>query len=85
MPNASEIMTSPRPKFVTFDCYGTLICLERAPAARRVDGERLSPEAIYDRHITNKVFVNRGAEPPNPYSQHHEIKGIGGLAGLVGL
>jgi 2-haloacid dehalogenase len=39
----------------------------------------------YDMHITNKAFVNRGHEPPNPYYQYHEIKDIGGLAGLVGL
>lgn len=39
----------------------------------------------YDMHITNKVFVNRGHEPPNPYYRYHEIKDISGLAGLVGL
>jgi 2-haloacid dehalogenase len=35
-----------RPKFITFDCYGTLIDFEMAPAARRVYGARLSPEAM---------------------------------------
>ncbi len=39
----------------------------------------------YDMGITNKAFVNRGHEPPNPAFQYHEIKDIGGLPGLVGL
>lgn len=39
----------------------------------------------YDMRITNKAFVNRGHEPPNPAFQYHEIKDIGGLPGLVGL
>ena len=36
-------MSTLRPKFITFDCYGTLIDFEMAPAARRVYGARLSP------------------------------------------
>jgi 2-haloacid dehalogenase len=36
-------MTTWRPKFITFDCYGTLIYFEMGPAARRVYGSRLSP------------------------------------------
>jgi 2-haloacid dehalogenase len=39
-------MTTKRPKFITFDCYGTLIYFEMAPAARRVYGARLSPEVM---------------------------------------
>ena len=39
-------MSSFRPKFITFDCYGTLINFEMAPAARRVYGARLSPEVM---------------------------------------
>jgi 2-haloacid dehalogenase len=39
-----------RPKFVTFDCYGTLTNYDMAGAARRVYGARLSPEAM-DRFI----------------------------------
>lgn len=35
-------MTTWRPKFITFDCYGTLINFEMGPAARRVYGARLS-------------------------------------------
>lgn len=39
----------------------------------------------HDLRITNKVWVNRGHEPANPYYGYHEIKDIGGLPGLLGL
>ena len=39
-------MTQFRPKYVTFDCYGTLTNFDMAGAARRVYSERLSPEAM---------------------------------------
>ncbi len=39
----------------------------------------------HDLRITNKVFVNRGQEPANPYYGYHEIKDIRGLPGLLGL
>jgi 2-haloacid dehalogenase len=39
-------MTGFRPKYVTFDCYGTLIDFEMAPAARRVYSARLAPEVM---------------------------------------
>lgn len=39
-------MAKLRSKYVTFDCYGTLTNYDMAGAARRVYGERLSPEAM---------------------------------------
>ena len=39
----------------------------------------------YDLHIRNKVYVNRGYEPGNPYFEYTEIKGIDELPGVVGL
>jgi len=39
-------MSSFRPKFITFDCYGTLIYFEMAPAARRAYADRLTPEQL---------------------------------------
>lgn len=39
-------MPASRPKYVTFDCYGTLINFDMAGAARRVYGARLSPEGM---------------------------------------
>lgn len=35
-----------RPKFITFDCYGTLTNFDMAGAARRIYGETLSEEAM---------------------------------------
>ncbi|MCF4127805.1 haloacid dehalogenase type II [Methylobacterium sp. SyP6R] len=39
-------MTSFKPKFITFDCYGTLIYFEMAPAARGLYADRVRPEAM---------------------------------------
>ena len=39
-------MSTFRPKYVTFDCYGTLTNFDMAGAVRRVYGERLSPEVM---------------------------------------
>jgi len=39
----------------------------------------------YDLGIRSKVWVNRGHEPPNPYYEYTEVKGIDGLAAAVGL
>jgi 2-haloacid dehalogenase len=39
----------------------------------------------HDMHITNKAFVNRGHEPPNPYCGYREIRDINGLPALLGL
>ncbi len=35
-----------RPKFVTFDCHGTLIFFDMAGAARRIYGEMLTPDQM---------------------------------------
>ncbi len=37
---------SPRPKFITFDCYGTLTHFDMAGAARRIYGDTLSEPAM---------------------------------------
>jgi 2-haloacid dehalogenase len=39
----------------------------------------------HDLGIKNKVWVNRGHEPANPYYGYVEIKDIGGLPGVFGL
>ncbi|WP_062111908.1 haloacid dehalogenase type II [Aureimonas sp. AU40] len=40
------------PKFITFDCYGTLIYFEMAPVARALYADRVAPEAM-DRFIAD--------------------------------
>ena len=39
----------------------------------------------HDIGIVNKVWVNRGHEPANPYYGYTEIKDVSGLPGVVGL
>lgn len=41
--------------------------------------------SAHDLGIKNKVWVNRGHEPANPYYGYKEIKDISGLAAAVGL
>lgn len=41
--------------------------------------------SAHDLGIKNKVWVNRGHEPANPYYGYTEIADISGLAGAVGL
>jgi 2-haloacid dehalogenase len=41
--------------------------------------------SAHDLHIKNKVWVNRGHEPANPYYGYVEIADISGLPGVVGL
>ncbi|MNL75079.1 hypothetical protein D3C87_2008250 [compost metagenome] len=41
--------------------------------------------SAYDLGIKNKVWVNRGHEPGNPFFEYTEIKNIGGLPAVVGL
>lgn len=39
-------MTRLAPKFITFDCYGTLIYFEMAPVARRLYADRVPAERM---------------------------------------
>lgn len=41
--------------------------------------------SAHDLGITNKVWVNRGHEPANPYYGYREIKDISGLPAIFGL
>jgi 2-haloacid dehalogenase len=41
--------------------------------------------SAHDLRIKNKVWVNRGHEPANPYYDYVEIADISGLPGVVGL
>ncbi|SBS32559.1 (S)-2-haloacid dehalogenase 4A [Marinomonas spartinae] len=45
-------MTTLNPKYITFDCYGTLVYFEMAPTARRVFKDRIS-EADMDQFIAD--------------------------------
>lgn len=41
--------------------------------------------SAHDLGITNKVWVNRGHEPPTPFYGYAEVADIGGLPALLGL
>lgn len=41
--------------------------------------------SAHDLGIKNKIWVNRGHEPANPYYEYTEIKDISGLAAAIGL
>jgi 2-haloacid dehalogenase len=41
--------------------------------------------SAYDLGIKNKVWVNRGHEPANPFFEYTEVKDTRGLASVVGL
>ncbi len=41
--------------------------------------------SAYGLNIRNKVYVNRGYEPTAPGYEYHEISGIDGLPGILGL
>lgn len=40
-----------RPKYITFDCYGTLIYFEMAPSARRIYADRVPDPTAMDRFV----------------------------------
>ena len=42
-----------RPKYITFDCYGTLIYFEMGPAARRAYADRIPDAAAMDAFVRN--------------------------------
>ena len=63
-------MTAPRPKFITFDCYGTLINFEMTPAARRVYADRLPPGAMDGFCADFSAFrLDEVLGPWKPYSE----------------
>lgn len=74
-----------KPKDITFDCYGTLIDFQMAPAAIPHNIARMGAHCRHDMGIRNKVWVNRAHEPANPFYGYTEINDIGGLAAVVGL
>ena len=41
--------------------------------------------AAHDLRVTNKVYVNRGYEPSNPYFGYHEVKDLSGVPPLLGI
>ncbi|MDR7101617.1 haloacid dehalogenase type II [Croceicoccus sp. BE223] len=60
-----------RPKYITFDCYGTLIYFEMGPAARRIYADRIADPALMDEFV--EVFSGARLDgvlgPWRPYKE----------------
>jgi hypothetical protein len=66
-----------RPKYISFDCYGTLTYFPMHQMAYDLYEGQLPPE---------QMRLNRGHEPrPNEAYNFAEIRDINGLPALVGL
>jgi len=59
------------PKFVTFDCYGTLINFQMGPSTRAILGERLSPD-LADPFIES-FRGYRIDEVLGPWQPYHDV------------
>ena len=64
---------SPRPKFITFDCYGTLTHFDMAGAARRIYGDALSEPAQFPAEGLD-LFTLAGDQPVQRIEQILEIR-----------
>jgi FMN phosphatase YigB (HAD superfamily) len=82
-----------RPRFVTFDCYGTLIDFQLARVTREVLRDRLGAEEApgflrafsayrLDEAMGGKVYVNRGYEPSAPGFGYREVGDLSALPRL---
>jgi 2-haloacid dehalogenase len=60
-----------RPKYITFDCYGTLTHFDMAGAAKRVYGARLSPDAMAD--FIRSFSAYRLDEVLGPWKPYGEV------------
>ncbi|WP_186420553.1 haloacid dehalogenase type II [Bosea sp. CS1GBMeth4] len=79
-------MSSFRPKFITFDCYGTLTYFEMAPAARRVYGSRLAPkqmDAFCDDFSSYRLDEVLGPWKPYPDVVHRAVERTCKLHGIA--
>ena len=63
-------MSNFKPKFVSFDCYGTLINFEMGPAAQRVYASRLSPREMEAFNFTFKwMRLDEVLGPFKPFAE----------------
>jgi 2-haloacid dehalogenase len=64
-------MTQPRPKYITFDCYGTLTRFQMSEAATAIYGEQLGAEAMaaFNRNFT----AYRLDEILGDWKPYHEV------------
>lgn len=61
-----------RPKYITFDCYGTLIYFEMAPAARRIYADRVPDAAAMDAFVRD-FSAYRLDEVLGPWKPYRDV------------
>ncbi len=74
-----------KPRFKAFEFMFDMLGCNPEDILHVSSSFRYDLMSAHDLGIKNKVWVNRGHEPANPYYGYTEIKDISGLAGVVGL
>ncbi len=74
-----------KPRFKAFEFMFDMLGCNPEDILHVSSSFRYDLMSAHDLGIKNKVWVNRGHEPANPYYGYTEIKDILGLAGVVGL
>ncbi|GJD53071.1 Haloacetate dehalogenase H-2 [Methylobacterium crusticola] len=74
-----------KPRFRAFEYMFDMLGCNPEDVLHCSSSFRYDLMSAHDLGITNKVWVNRGHEPANPYYGYVEIKDISGLPGVVGL
>lgn len=74
-----------KPRFQAFEYMFDMLSCDPKDILHVSSSFRYDLISAYDLGIKNKVWVNRGHEPANPYYEYTEIKDISGLASVVGL
>ncbi|HTQ83779.1 MAG TPA: haloacid dehalogenase type II [Pseudolabrys sp.] len=74
-----------KPRFRAFEYMFDMLNCNPEDVLHCSSSFRYDLMSAYDLGIKNKVWVNRGHEPANPYYEYTEIKDISGLPAVVGL
>lgn len=74
-----------KPRFQAFEYMFDMLNCNPEDILHVSSSFRYDLMSAHDLGIKNKVWVNRGHEPANPYYGYTEIADISGLAGVVGL
>lgn len=74
-----------KPRFQAFEYMFDMLNCNPEDVLHCSSSFRYDLMSAYDLGIKNKVWVNRGHEPANPFYEYTEIKDISGLPAVVGL
>lgn len=74
-----------KPRFKAFEYMFDMLGCNPEDVLHCSSSFRYDLMSAYDLGIKNKVWVNRGHEPANPYYEYTEVKDISGLPAVLGL